>query len=46
MADARVVGARALGLRTMAMGIRFCNGNANRITVNSFLSRLWNLVDD
>ena len=28
------------------MGIRFSNGNANRVTVNNFLSRLWDLVDN
>ena len=28
------------------MGIRFSNGNANRVTVNNFLSRLWSLVDN
>jgi len=27
------------------MGIRFSDGNADRITANNFLSRLWNLVD-
>jgi hypothetical protein len=40
------VGVRVLPLRTMAMGIRFGNGNANRVTVINFLSRLWNLVDN
>lgn len=36
----------ALPLRTTAMGIRFSNRNADRVIVNNFLSRLWNLVDD
>ncbi len=28
------------------MGIRFSNGNANRVTVINFLSSLWSLVDN
>ena len=28
------------------MGIRFSNGNANRVTVINFLSRLWSLIDN
>ena len=28
------------------MGIRFSDGNANRVTVINFLSRLWSLVDN
>src|SRR5688572_30682975 len=46
MADARAVGVRVLPLRTKAMGIRFRNGNANRVTVNNFFPWLWNLVDN
>ena len=46
MADAGAEGARTLPLRTRAMGIRFSNGDANRLTVNNFLARLWNLVDN
>lgn len=33
-------------LRTAAIGIRSRNGNANRVAVDNFLSRLWNLVDN
>ena len=40
------VGVRVLPLRTRAMGIRLSNGNANRVTVINFLSRLWGLVDN
>jgi hypothetical protein len=28
------------------MGIRFSNGNANRVTVVNFLSGLWSLIDN
>ncbi len=33
-------------LLTMVMGIRFSDGNANGVTVNNFLSRLWILVNN
>jgi hypothetical protein len=28
------------------MAMRFGNGNANMVTVNNFLSRLWSLIDN
>jgi hypothetical protein len=37
---------RVLSFPTMAMGIRFSNGNANGVTATNFLSRLWGLIDD
>lgn len=42
----RAVRARVLALRTIAIGIRFSDGNAHGVTVNNFLSRVWNLVDN
>src|SRR6266446_10356384 len=33
-------------LPTNVIGIRFSDGNANGITVNNSLSRLWSLVDN
>jgi hypothetical protein len=44
--DCWAVGARVLRLRTMVMGIRFSNGNAYRVAMGNFLSRLWNLIDN
>jgi len=46
MAGPWAVGVRVLPLRTRAMGIRFSNGNANRVTVINFLSSLWSLIDN
>ncbi len=46
MASRWAVGVGVLPLRTRAMGIRVSNGNANRVTVINFLSRLWSLIDN
>jgi len=35
-----------LSLPTLAMEVRFCNSDANGGTVNNFLIRLWNLLDN
>ena len=37
---------KSLAVTDQAMGIRFSNGNANRVTAINFLSSLWSLIDN